>query len=167
MKWDLTCGPLTRTLVFGVKSVNDKPVNDLGVTVLYSQDDTSLEILNIKKFSRNPKPVYLHPSSEENPYGLTVEDHQGSDHARPVPNGAQSPIAEKPSADEVDAVQGIALCDSAKCVFMVAVHNTKETAKHITSKVKSIFCDGKPRGPHHRGKHHDEHDVDKDRKSVV
>ncbi|KFZ22908.1 hypothetical protein V502_02621 [Pseudogymnoascus sp. VKM F-4520 (FW-2644)] len=153
MKWALTCGPLTRTLEFAVNSVNGEPINDVGLSVLYSQDDASLEILDIKKFSKNPKPVYV-----EIEFGL------------PVPNGAQAPIAEKPSTDDANAIQGIALCDSAKCVFMVAVHNTKETAKHIKSKVKSIFCHGKPREPHpskyrqsghHGGKHHDEHDADK------
>ncbi|KFY31137.1 hypothetical protein V493_01364 [Pseudogymnoascus sp. VKM F-4281 (FW-2241)] len=171
MEWTLNCGPLTRTLAFAVKNVNGQPVNDLGVTVLYSQDDTSLEILNIKKLSKHPKPVYLDLSSDEASYNgrLKTED-QNPEVAHAVPIGAQSPITEKPSTSEVDTIQGVALCDSAKCVFMVAVHNTKETAKHIKSKVKSIFCHGKPREPHqskcsqsgrHGGKHHDEHDADK------
>lgn len=166
MKWDLTCGPLTRTLVFAVTSVNDKPVHDLGVTVLYSQDDTLVEILDINKFSENPKPVYIDLTSDEVPYNLElrIEEDPASGIAPTVSHGAQAPITEKLSADDVDAIRGIALCDSAKCAFMVAVHNTKETAKvafhhtketakHIKSKVKSIFCHGKPR-KHHPSKYH-------------
>ncbi|KAL5348478.1 hypothetical protein ACLOAV_006961 [Pseudogymnoascus australis] len=184
MKWDLTCGPLTRTLVFVVTNVNDKPVHDLGVTILYSQDDTSLEILDIKKFSKNPKPVYIDLSFDEVPYngGLRIEEDPEPGIAPTVSHGTQAPITEKPSADDVDAIRGIALCDSAKCVFMVAVHNTKETAKvafhhtketakHIKSKVKSVFCHGKPRKHHpskyhqsdrHGGKNDDEHDDERD-----
>ncbi|OBT85498.1 hypothetical protein VE02_07349 [Pseudogymnoascus sp. 03VT05] len=175
MKWALTCGPLTRTLVFAMKNINGEPINDLGLTVLYSHDDTSLEILDIKKFSKNPKPVYLDLSAFHSSYTFKAQELKedsapGADH--PVLNGAQAPIDEKPVADDVDVVQGIALCDSVKCVFKIAVHNTKETAKHISSKVKSIFCDKKPGKPHpgkynqadrHGGKHHDEHDDDRHR----
>ncbi|KFY13942.1 hypothetical protein V492_02955 [Pseudogymnoascus sp. VKM F-4246] len=165
MKWDLTCGPLTRTLVFAVNSVNEKPVHDIGVTVLYSQDDTSLEILDIKKFSTQPNRVHVALSSDSE--GLKIEEGPNPG-AHPAPHGAQAPIAEKPSSDDANAIHGIALCNSAKCIFMVAVHNTKETAKTITSKVKSVFCHKKPKGSHpskyhqaghHKVEHHDEHDV--------
>ncbi|KFY03060.1 hypothetical protein O988_01731 [Pseudogymnoascus sp. VKM F-3808] len=149
MKWDLTCGPLSRALVFAVTNVNGKTTNDLGVTVLYSQDDTSLEILDVKKFSTMPEPVRVDLPSDKQSYGgLRIEEEQDPKDDYPVPNGAQAPIAEKPAKGAVSEIQGIALCDSVKCVFMVAVHNTKETAKHITSKAKSIFCHGKPRESH-------------------
>ncbi|OBT59442.1 hypothetical protein VE04_00616 [Pseudogymnoascus sp. 24MN13] len=172
MQWSLTCGPLTRTLEFAVKNVNGEPVNDLGLTVLYSHDDTSLEILDIKKYSKNPKPIYLAVSSSQASYtfkGQKPEEDSETGAALPVPHGEQAPISEKPVADDVDAVQGIALCDSVKCVFMIAVHNTKETANHLKSKVKSIFCDKKPGKLHpgkynqpdrHGGKHHEEHNDD-------
>jgi hypothetical protein len=173
MKWALTCGPLTRTLEFAVKNINGEPVNDLGLTVLYSHDDTSLEILDIKKFSKTPKPIYLAMSptvASATFKGQKLVEDPEPGAAHPALNGGQAPIREKPVAHDVDAFQGIALCDSVKCVFMVAVHNTKETAKHISSKVKSIFCDKKPGKPHpgkynqpdrHGGKHHDEYNDDK------
>ncbi|KFY25980.1 hypothetical protein V491_01525, partial [Pseudogymnoascus sp. VKM F-3775] len=171
MKWDLSCGPLTRTLVFAVKNINGERVGDLGLTVLYSQNDNSLEILDIKKFSKNPKPVYLELSSDESPFKgrLRIEEDPNAQSGH-RPHGVQAPIKETPSTDDVDAIHGIALCNSAKCVFMVAFHNTKETAKHIASKVKSVFCHGKPGEPRppkshepgrHGGKHHDEHNVDR------
>lgn len=158
-RWMLICGTTQHTLIFSVDILNGRPVTDTGISVIYSQEGTSLKILSYRRFnSPRMKTATTKYLTAEEQHELRLKyGWPRRPQVVPATQGTHTSIAERPPMDDVDAVLTITTCDSVKCVVTVAYHHTKEAAKHVKSKVKSMFgghgCQGKHPRPKHRESH--------------